>query len=374
MNPYPAGTLEAMRFIISLLSFAMFANSAALSQVVRRGDINQPKGIAWSPSKPESDGVDTSAIEALYAEITEDQHHDLKGIVILRNGHLVSERYFNGDGASTLHDIRSATKSITALLMGIAIQRGLVHSVNDSIALYLPDLPADGKEKITIKDLLNMRSGLDADDDDPKTPGDEDNLDKSADWLKTIYSVPIKEPAGRTYNYASINAFLTGAIIENTSHMPLDRFADSNFFRPLGIDQETWRHVPVNRVTGQGNLSITTRDLAAIGELVLNGGRAEGKQIVPEAWIAQCTAKQVVSSAHDPYSDYYGYMWYTKAEPVGHSTVEVHFASGNGGNKAYVIPSLHMVVAITSSAYSTNYGQRRSQNILLKILSATHDR
>ena len=219
-----------------------------------------------------------------------------------------------------------------------------------------------------------MRSGLDADDGDPKTPGNADNLDKSADWLKTIYSVQKKEPAGRTYNYASINAFLTGAIIENTSHSPLDRFADSNLFRPLRINTETWRHVPVNRVTGQGNLSITTRDLAAIGELVLNGGRVEGKQIVPEAWIAQCTAKQVVSSAHDPYSDYYGYMWYTKAEPVGHSTVEVHFASGNGGNKAYVIPSLHMVLAITSSAYSTNYGQRRSQNILPRVLSAAHDR
>ena len=241
-----------MRFIISLLTFAMLAKSAALSQVVRGGDTNHPKGIAWSSSKPGIDGVETSAVEALYAEITEDQHHDLKGIVILRDGHLLSERYFNGDRASTLHDIRSATKSITALLMGIAIRGGLVHSVNDSIARYLPGLPADGKEKITIKDLLNMRSGLDADDDDPKTPGD-------------------------------------------------------------------------------------------------------------------------VSSAHDPYADYYGYMWYTKAEPVGHGTVEVHFASGNGGNKAYVIPSLHMVVAITSSAYSTNYGQRRSQDLLLKILSATHD-
>jgi CubicO group peptidase (beta-lactamase class C family) len=255
--------------------------------------------------------------------------------------------------------------------MGIAIQHGQVHGVGDSIALYLPGLPADGQEKITIKDLLNMRSGLNADDDDPNTPGDEDNLDKSSDWLKTIYSVPAKEPAGRTYNYASINAFLTGAIIENASHMSLDRFADVNSFRPLGIDEENWRHVPANRVTGQGNLSITARDLAAIGELVLNKGRVAGKQIVPEQWIAESTEKQVVSSAHDPYSDYYGYMWYTKAEPVGNGTVEVHFASGNGGNKSYVIPSLHMVVAITSSAYSTNYGQRRSQNLLLKILSAT---
>ena len=154
--------------------------------------------------------------------------------------------------------------------------------------------------------------------------------------------------------------------------MPLDRFANDNFFMPLGIDKEQWRHVPVNRVTGQGNLSITTRDLAAIGELMLNNGEVSGKQIVPRNWVAETLASQVVSSAHDPYSDFYGYMWYTKAEPVSTGTIEVHFASGNGGNKAYIIPSLHMVVAITSSAYSTNYGQRRSQDILLKVLAATH--
>ena len=357
--------------LASLLILSRLAGTAA-AQVVLGEDANQPKGIEWSPSKPESGGLDAVALEALYAEVVDDPHHDLKGIVILRDGRLVSEHYFNGDDASTLHDIRSATKSITALLMGIALQRGLVHSVNDSIALYLPGLPADGKEKIRIRDLLNMRSGLDADDDDPRTPGNEDNLDESSDWIHSIYSVPTREPAGRTYKYASINAFLAGAIIENTSHTPLDRFADLNLFRPLGIYKETWRHVPVNRVTGQGNLSITARDLAAIGELVLYHGKVGRKQIVPEGWIAECTASQVASSARDPYSDYYGYMWYTKAESVGPATIEVHFASGNGGNKTYVIPSLHMVVAITSSAYGSNYGQRRSQTLLLKVLSAVH--
>ena len=355
-----------MRSILSLVMIAVLAN-AAPSRVLRSEVSDQPKGIQWSASTAMGEALDTAALASLYTEISNDPHHDLKGIVILRDGRLVSERYFNGDTADTLHDIRSATKSITALLMGITIQQGQVRSVNDSIARYLPGLPVD-KEKITIKDLLNMRSGLDADDDDPKTPGNEDNLDKSSDWIQTIYKVPMKEAPGKTYNYASINAFLAGAIIENVSQMPLDRFADVNLIGPLGIGKESWRHVAKDRVTGQGNLSITTRDLAAIGEIVLNQGSVDGKQIVPAAWIAECTASQVASSAHDPFSDYYGYMWYTKAEQLGNGTVEVHFASGNGGNKAYVIPSLHMVVAITSSAYNTNYGQRRSQDILLKIL------
>lgn len=326
-------------------------------------------GIDWLQEKPAKSGMNAAALEALYSEMAQEPHHDLKGLVIVQNGRLVSEHYFNGDSVDTLHDIRSATKSITSLLMGITIQKGLVHSVNDSIALYLPGLPKDGKEKITIKDLLNMRSGLDANDEDPSTPGDEDNLDKSSDWIRTIYAVPMKCIPRSKYNYCSINAFLTGAIIENVSHIPLDEFARANLFEPLGVQDFRWRHVPVNRITGQGNLSITTRDMAAIGELMLNDGVVNGRRLVSREWIARSQASQVAISDSDPYADFYGYMWYTKTEPIGDHSIEVHFASGNGGNKIYIVPSLHMVIAITSSAYNTNYGQRRSQDILWKILA-----
>jgi CubicO group peptidase (beta-lactamase class C family) len=329
-----------------------------------------PGGIEWSQQKPADPGIDAAELESLYSKITQEPHHDLKGIVIVRSGRLASERYFSGDSIDSLHDIRSATKSITSLLMGIAIQKGLVHSVNDSIARYLPGLPGDGEEKIRIKDLLNMRSGLDANDEDLSTPGNEDNLDKSSDWIRTIYNVPMKGVPGSKYNYCSINAFLTGAIVENASHMPLDEFARINLFGPLGIQDYRWRHVPINQITGQGNLSITTRDLAAIGELMLSDGVVNGRRLVSRDWIARSLASQVAISDSDPYADFYGYMWYTKAEPIHGHTIEVHFASGKGGNKIYVVPSLHIVVAITSSAYNTNYGQRRSQDILWKILAA----
>jgi CubicO group peptidase (beta-lactamase class C family) len=316
--------------------------------------------------------MDGQALKALFEATANDPHHDLKGIVILRDGHLVDEAYFNGDTAETLHDIRSATKSITAALMGIALQQGAVHTVDDSIATYLPGLPHDGKQQITIRDLLNMRSGLDANDEYPSTPGDEDNLDRSTDWIRTAYQIPLKTKPGTQYLYCSLNAFLTGAIIENATHISLDQFAKKYLFEPIGIRSFEWRHVPIDRTTGQGNLQITARNAAAIGELFLNGGRVEGKQIVPAEWVKQSLASQVPISFSDSYADYYGYMWYTKSETVGNHMVLVHFASGNGGNKIYLVPSLNMVVAITSSAYSTNYGQRRSQDILLKILAAAH--
>jgi CubicO group peptidase (beta-lactamase class C family) len=320
-----------------------------------------------------SGGVDVSALETLYSEMEREEHHDLKGIVVVRDGHVVSERYFNGDSAGTLHDIRSATKSITSLLMGFAVQKGIVHSVRDSIAMYLPGLPKDGREKITVEDLLTMRSGLDADDTEASSPGNEDRLDESSDWIRAAYAVPMKRSPGEKYLYCSLNAFLAGAIVENASHMPLDEFAKANLFGPLGITKFHWRHVPVNRTTGQGNLEITARDAASIGELMLNDGVVKGRRLLSHDWIARSLASEVAISDSDPYADAYGWMWYTRAEPVGTRMVEVHFASGNGGNKIYVVPSLHMVVAITSSAYGHGYGQRRSQEILLRVLAATRE-
>jgi CubicO group peptidase (beta-lactamase class C family) len=136
--------------------------------------------------------------------------------------------------------------------------------------------------------------------------------------------------------------------------------------------QQSGGVVPLDRVTGQGNLSITARDLAAIGELMRNDGVASGTRILNASWVQASLAPQVSISANDPYADFYGYMWYTRVELVRKKHIEVHFASGNGGNKVYIVPSLRLVVAITSSAYNTNYGQRRSHDILLRVLEATH--
>ena len=314
-------------------------------------------------------GLHANSIKRLYAHLRSDAHADLKGIVVLCDGQRISETYFNGDTAASLHDIRSATKSITATLMGIAIQRGLIHSVNDSIALYLPGLPHDGKQNITIRDLLTMRSGFAANDNDPLSPGSEDNLDKASDWLKAAYAVPIKEQPGRTYVYCSLNAFLAGVVVSNAAKMPLDEFARRNLFSPLGIDRFDWLKAAGGKTKGQGNLSIRTRDLAAIGEMYLNQGVFQGKRILNAKWIEQSWAKQVPISSSDPYADFYGLMWYSRDEATGTTRTPVHFASGNGGNKIYVVPSRRLVIAITSSAYGHGYGQRRSQSILLSFLS-----
>jgi CubicO group peptidase (beta-lactamase class C family) len=148
----------------------------------------------WPVSSPESVGINQKALDSLRAELQRDPNRDLKGVVVVRRDRLAVEWYFNGDDRTTLHDIRSATKSITATLMGIAIDHHLIGGVNDPIAQYLPGLPDDGKHAIRIGDLLTMRSGLAADDDDPDSPGNEDRLDQSTDWMGTMFAVPVKTP------------------------------------------------------------------------------------------------------------------------------------------------------------------------------------
>lgn len=367
---------SVLSLVMSGLSFLTVCSACgcigtcATPAVAQTVSSDSPKGIDWNAPERTSSGV-TAQLATLYLDMEADPHHDLKGIVIVRDGRLVSEHYFNGDSSDSLHDIRSATKSITALAMGIAIEKHSIRSVDDSIAAYLPGLPHDGKEAISIKDLLTMRSGLDADDTDASSPGNEDRLDESTDWIRSAYAVPMKRPAGSAYLYCSLNAFLTGAIVENATKTPLDVFVREHLFSPLGINNFQWRKVPVNRTTGQGNLQISAHDAAAIGELMLNDGVVNGHRVISHAWVERSLSSQVSIHDSDPYADSYGFMWYTRDEPVGPGTIQVHFASGNGGNKIYIVPSLRMVIAITSSAYNTKWGQRRSQDVLLRILAAS---
>lgn len=299
-----------------------------------------------------------------------DSRGDLKGIVVQRHGQRIAEQYFNGDEVTTLHDIRSATKSITALLVGIAFAPQPLGALDAPLGQLLPGSLATAQQRIRLRDLLTMRAGLDADDEDSLARGNEIKLDDSPDWMSFVRAVPMVSPPGERYVYSSLTAFLAGRVVEQRAGAPLSDFANRVLFQPLGISRFAWRRGPKGEGVGQGNLSISVRDMVAIGELVLRHGRAGGRQLVDSAWIAHALAPAVSIGAVDRYADSYGFMWYTKRYPIGDHHVTVHFASGNGGNKIYVIPALDAVLAISSSAYGRPYGQRRSEEILRRVLTA----
>jgi CubicO group peptidase (beta-lactamase class C family) len=323
-------------------------------------------GVGAMAVAPAAASADLAAVLARWDR---DDHRDLKGVVVRVGGRLVAERYFNGESPDALHDMRSAGKSITSLLVGAAIGRRLIHSLADPVERYLPEARGSAIGDVSLADVLTMRSGLAANDADSESPGNEDRLDEAPDPLVFLFSVPRAALPGSLYQYNSLTAYTAGLVVERVARMPEQDFARSVLFRPLGIDRFSWATDIAGHTKGQGNLSITARDMAKIGQMILDGGQFERNRVVSAAWIAESLTPRVTIASVDPYADGYGYFWYTKTLAVGRGTVKIHFASGNGGNKIYVVPSRHCVVAITSSAYNHGYGQRRSQDILLALLS-----
>jgi CubicO group peptidase (beta-lactamase class C family) len=318
---------------------------------------------AIPPAAPE-----TSTIEDVLTGWDGDSHRDLRAIVVRRNGAIVAERYFNGELPSGLHDVRSAGKSVTSLLVGIAIDRGSIASTGARMSALLPAARTSAVADATLEDLLTMRSGLDANDEDASSPGNENQLDSAADPVEFALSVPARSRPGEQYLYSSLTAYLVGLAVEQAAGQHLDEVAAEALFGPLGIARWRWQRDAAGHTKGQGNLSLTARDFSKLGELVLDGGTYRGRRIVGERWIHESLQARVRVDA-DPYADGYGYFWYAKTHRVGGRDVPVSFASGNGGNKIYIVPSLRLVVAITSSAYGRGYGQRRSEAILLALLA-----
>jgi CubicO group peptidase (beta-lactamase class C family) len=300
----------------------------------------------------------------------QDPHPDLRGVVVLRNGRLVAQRYYNGADPAELHDVRSAGKSVTALLLGIAIDRRAIRSVDDPVERYWPAARDSAVGPVALRDLLTMRSGLAANDDDPASPGNEDRLDEAPDPLKLLLTVPRAESAGARYNYNSLTAYAAGVVVAEATRTRMDRFAERHLFAPLGIEQWRWDSDASGVTKGQGNLRLSTRSLAAIGEMVRNGGRAEGRQVISAHWIAEMLKPRVGIADADPFADGYGYFWYSKTYQIAGHDIRISFGSGNGGNKVYVVPACRLTVAITSAAYGRGYGQRRSEAILKAILAA----
>jgi CubicO group peptidase (beta-lactamase class C family) len=299
-----------------------------------------------------------------------DEHPDLRGVVVLRDGRRVAERSYNGADLDELHDIRSAGKSITALMVGIAVDRGAIGSVDDRVDRYWRAAAGRAIGDVRLRDVLTMRSGLAAFDEDPASPGNEDRMDAAADPGAFVLAVPRADPPGTRYRYNSVTAYVAGRVVAEATGMSMGDLAARRLLAPLGITRWRWDADAAGATKGQGNLWLATRDLATVGEMVRTGGRWRGRRIVSAGWIAEMLAPRAATAADDPYADGYGYFWYHKGWRIGGADVAVSFASGNGGTKIYVAPACRMVVAITSAAYGRGYGQRRSAEILRAVLES----
>jgi len=342
-----------LKTITNLAIFLLLVSTFSYGQ--NSYSYNQPKDLedGWKTKSLKSLQVDTSRVYKLFSQL-KNREHKIHSVLLVRNGHIIIEEYFNGQSADLQHDLRSATKSIRSLLMGIAIDEGFIDSVNDPISKYLKTLVPtknidERKGKITIQDLLTMSSGLDCNDWDQKSAGQEDKVYRKKDWLQYTLNLPMLHDPGTVSNYCSMGVVLIAEIISRASGMTLDKFAELYLFQPLGIDNISWGHTSKKEVIPSGKrLYMTSRDFAKIGQLVLNNGKWKGKQVVSEKWIEASTASKTKITGID-----YGYLWWNIPFKVNEKVVVSKTATGNGGQYIMVLPELDMVAIFTGGAYNS---------------------
>jgi CubicO group peptidase (beta-lactamase class C family) len=323
----------------------------------------------WMVAAPAQKGLEPKLICAIGPILEKMTDADANGVVIVRHGALVYEHYFTGDdnrwgtplgrkphNANTLHDLRSITKSVTAILTGIALDRGWLKSLNTPVFSFFPkdaDLRTPGKDRITLRDLLSMTSGLDW-PEHAVSYGSPANIERedirASDPYRFVLARPLVATPGTVWNYDSGGVELIGVILENVAHRPLGRFAKEALFDPLGIKHwEWWADGAVSAAWG---LRLRPRDLAKIGQLVLNHGMWHGRRIVSAAWIKQMTARQIPREwMIGGWGGSYGYLWWRGNVEIGSRDTAWVGGLGLGGQRLYVVPSLDLVVAVTASDF-----------------------
>jgi CubicO group peptidase (beta-lactamase class C family) len=327
-------------------------------------------GFELARASPAEVGMDAALLQRAVAELPPDADHGLRSMLVMRQGKLVFEQYWNGRDAQVQQDLRSVTKSITSLLVGAAITRGLIQNVDEPVQRHLgalyPHSPALARG-LTVEQLLTMRSGQACNDRDPSSPGQEDTMYRQRDWVAYFMALPAAAPGAVVAQYCTGGVVALGRVLTQASGQSVQVFADQALFAPLGIKGARWATFDEGRQTDTGgHLMLRPRDLLKIGQLVLQQGRWQGQQLLPQAWIAQSTAQHTQLDGGNAY----GYLWWRFAVRHAGGEAMVLTASGNGGQALFVVPELDLVAVFTGGNYNVAKAQRAFQIMRQQVLPA----
>jgi len=347
-----------MRMIIVLALSLMPSLAFAAGAIAIPSTCGAPAAVSdgWSVAAPAKEGLDPglicsigSALKALTAVNVDGAVVALhpNGVVVVRHDTLVYEHYFGNWDADTVHPIASISKSVVALLAGIASDHGWLKRVNARVFSY------------TVRELLTMSSGFNW--PELAVPySDPSNIvwrmARASDPYRFVLARPLAATPGTVWHYNSGGVELLGDILMKVTHQPLDKFAQQALFGPLGIRDGDWVWVraPNGRFAAYGGLYLLPRGLAKIGQLVLNHGAWHGHQIVSAKWINEMTSPQLplfgLADANFHVNSY-GYLWWLGRSRVGDREIDWIAGIGHGGQKLYIVPSLDLVIVVTASDY-----------------------
>ncbi|MEL7162077.1 MAG: serine hydrolase, partial [Bacteroidota bacterium] len=320
---------------------------------------------------------DRRRIEALNKKIAQGRFRDINGIVVIKDGALLLEEYFNGATRENLHNPRSVGKTIASSVLGIAIEEGHISDAGKRLGEFYDLRSFDNyhpkKDSVTLRSLLTMSSGFVGDDNDFENPGNEENMYPTKDWVRFALDLPMEKDrgVGEYFSYFTAGVVVLGDVIHRAVPGGLVDYADEKLFAPLGITDYRWQYTPQKVGNTAGGIQLRAVDFAKYGQLYQNRGNWNGIQILPEAWVKESLSPQIALPRGD--GDY-GYLFWQKTYEVGGKAYEVAYCSGNGGNKIFVFRDIPLVVVITSSAYGAPDAHPNADKIMTDyILPAVLD-
>lgn len=331
-------------------------------------------GDGWQTASLRDVGLDERLLSRAIDRIRRDEYQNVHSLLIVVDGKLVLEEYFAGYrflydreqykgqrvayDRDTIHNLASVTKAVTSALVGIAIDRGDIESVNAGVYAFFPEyahLGSGVKDRITLQHLLTMSSGLEWNEGqysygDPRN--DLIRLFSIRDPVAYMLSRPVRYAPGTTYYYSGADVNLLGEIIKRATGQRMDAFAAETLFAPLGITRYEWDFINRDVVHASGNLQLRPRDVAKFGYLYWSGGVWQGQQVIPEAWVTE-SKRAHVPIPDSRNRDTYGYQWRQTTYRVDSTPVQAFGKGGWGGQQVTVLPDLDMVVVFTGGNYAS---------------------
>ncbi len=300
----------------------------------------------WPVSTPAEQGLEPNLVAGLYSDAA--GLSKLCGLLVVKNGHLIAEGYFHEGAVDSLALVQSVSKSYNSALIGLALDRGCLSSVDQTMLEFFPELADEitdpRKHEITIRQMLQMRAGYPWEESDPALW----DVFVEGDYMPLIEGFPLVNDPGAEFHYSNFTSWLLGVIVARACDTDLKSFAYRHLFAPMDADAGEWYEDPYGYYYSL--FSFTARDMARFGQLYLDGGVYEGKQVIPAEWVT-ASLQSYTQDAHitDTVGRYlgdigYGYQWWS-------ATVDdrrFDFAWGHGGQLIVLLDELDMIIVVTS--------------------------
>jgi CubicO group peptidase (beta-lactamase class C family) len=333
--------------VVFLILFILLAGCGPSTKELTAVEYTPLSRDDWEVSTPEAQGLDPMLVAEMYYNAA--KLETIYSLLVIKNGYLIAEDYFNEGSIDQQDRLQSATKSYTSALVGIALEQGCISSVDQKMLDFFPELAGTTsdprKEQITIRQMLEMRAGY------PNEETDQALWDGllSGHYPPLIEKFPLASDPGTEFHYSNLTSNWLGIIVDRTCGMNLKAYAEEHLFSPLGVTAGEWGEDAEGHNNGCGDLHLTARDAAKFGLLYLNDGVYQGNQIVPADWVHDSLQTYSVNEAFvkrvgDFHDIGYGYQWWSADAGKHH----VNFAWGHGGQLIVLVDELDVIVVTTS--------------------------